>query len=138
MSKCLHKVFKVIVNVISQLLPILGESGSEVFFLVLDPRNFTEVTRLSEDINKPWVKENLKDIKSIINYQTFLVQYPDRGEPVTTCMYVYKAKIQCDRSLEKLKLIVVVIGDLQHGTIWRHLVTNILHEEFESLLCRCS
>ena len=30
MSKCLHKVFKAVVNEIFQDLPILGESGSEV------------------------------------------------------------------------------------------------------------
>ena len=31
---------------------------------------------------------------------------------MTTCMDVYKAKIKSDGSLEKLKYIIVVIGDL--------------------------
>ena len=33
---------------------------------------------------------------------------------MTPCMDVYKAKIQSDGSLDKLKLIIVVIGDLQN------------------------
>ena len=33
---------------------------------------------------------------------------PDKGQPLTPCMYVYKTKIQSDASLEKLKLRIVV------------------------------
>ena len=53
MGKGLHKVFKAIVNEISQDLPILDESGSEVSYLIPEPRNFSEVTILSDDIKKP-------------------------------------------------------------------------------------
>ena len=37
----------------------------------------------------------------------------EKGDPVTPCMYVYKSKIQYDGSRDKLKLIIVVRGDLQ-------------------------
>ena len=41
---------------------------------------------------------------------------------MTPCMDVYKAKIQSEGSLEKLKLKILVIGDLQNkdliGDIW--------------------
>ena len=47
MDKLLHKVFKAVVNDISQDLPILGESGLEVSSFISEPRNFAEVTRLS-------------------------------------------------------------------------------------------
>ena len=40
------------------------------------------------------------------------MEYQNKGEPVTPCMDVYKAKIQSDGSLEKLKLIIVVTGYL--------------------------
>ena len=50
------------------------------------------MTRLSEDIKKPRLKANLKEIKNLINNQTFLVQEPDSGKPVTPCMDVYKVK----------------------------------------------
>ena len=57
MGKDLHKVFKAFVNDILQTLPILGESGSEVSYFITYPRNFAEVTRISENINKPWIKD---------------------------------------------------------------------------------
>ena len=67
-------------------------------------------------------KLNLKEIKNLIKNQTFLVQEPDRGEPVTPCMDVYKDKIKSDGSLDKLKLGNFVRGDLQNkelvGDTW--------------------
>ena len=71
MGKGLHKVFKAIVNDISQALPSLGEYGSEVSYLIPEPRNFAEVAILSEDIKKPFLKANLKEINNLINNQTF-------------------------------------------------------------------
>ena len=113
MSTGLNKVFKTVVKEISQYLPPLGESGSEVSHLIPEPRNFAEVTKLSEDINKPWIKKNIKDIKNLINNQTLLVEYSEKSEPVTPCMDVYKKKFQSDGNLDKLKLQNVVRGDLQ-------------------------
>ena len=61
-------------------------------------------------------------MKNIINNQTFLIEDQNEGAPVTTCMDVYKAKIQSDGSLDKLKLRIVVRGDLQNeelvGDTW--------------------
>ena len=62
MGKCLQNIFKAVVNDILQVLPILGESGSEVSYFIPKSRKISEVIRLSEDINKPWIKENLKEI----------------------------------------------------------------------------
>ena len=59
MGKGIHKVFIAVVNEILQVLPILGESGSEVYYFILEPRNFAEVTRLSDYIKKYWLKANL-------------------------------------------------------------------------------
>ena len=81
----------------------LGESGSEVSLFIPEPRNFDEVTKLSENIKKPWLKSTLKDINNLINNQTFLIEDQNEGEPVTPCMDVYKVKIQSDGSLDKLK-----------------------------------
>ena len=51
-----------------------------------------------------------------------MIEDPKYGEPVTSCMDVYKAKIQSDGSLDKLKLRIVVRGDLQNkemiGDTW--------------------
>ena len=54
------------------------------------------------------LKATLKFIKNLINNQFFLVDEPEKGYPVTPCMDVYNAKIQSDRILDKLKLIVTV------------------------------
>ena len=83
MGKCLHKLFKAVANEISKALPILGESGSEVSYFIPEPRNFAEVTIFSYDIKKYWLKANLKEIKNLINNQTFLVHNPEKGDPVT-------------------------------------------------------
>ena len=56
----------------------------------------------------------LKEMKNLINNQTFLIEDQNEGEPVTPCMDVYKAKIQSDGSLEKLKLRIVVRADFQN------------------------
>ena len=55
MGKGLHKVFKAVVKEIPQDL-LLGESGSEVSYFIPEPRNLVEVTILSDEINKPWLK----------------------------------------------------------------------------------
>ena len=89
------------------------DSGSEVSYFIPEYRNFSEVTKFSDDIKKPWLKATQNEIKNLINNHTFLVQDPEKDEPVTPCMDVYKAKIQSDGSLDKLKLRIVVRGDLQ-------------------------
>ena len=75
MGKGLNKVFSTIVKEILQELANFGGSGSEVSNFISEPRNFAEVTKLSENIRKPWLKANLKEIKNIINNKTFLIEY---------------------------------------------------------------
>ena len=68
----------------------------------------------SDSIKKPWLKATLKEINNLINNQNFLIEDIDKYEPVTPCMDVYKYKIQSDGSLDKLKLRIVVRGDMQN------------------------
>ena len=103
MVKGLHRVFSTIVSEILQELTNFGETDSEVSHFIPEPRNFAEVTKLSENIRKPWLKATFKEIKNIINNQTFMIEDPKDGEPVNPCMDVYKAKIQSYGSLDKLK-----------------------------------
>ena len=60
------------------------------------------------------MKATLKDIENIINNQTLLMYYKEKEEPVTPCMDVYKAKTKSHGSLDKLKLRIVVRGNLQN------------------------
>ena len=75
------------------------------------------MTRLSEDIKKPWLRATLKEIKNVIINQNVIVQDPDKGEPVTPCMDVYKSKIKPDGSIDKLKFRIVVKGDLHNNEL---------------------
>ena len=43
-----------------------------------------------------------------------MIEDPKNGEPVTSCMDGYKVKIQSDGSLDKLKLRIVVRGELKN------------------------
>ena len=65
-------------------------------------------TRLSADIRKLWHKENLKEIKNLINNQIFLMDEPEKGDPVTPCMDAYRSNIQYDISIDKYNLRIVV------------------------------
>ena len=73
-GKFLHKISSTLVKEISQELTALGESGSEVSHFIPEPRKFSEVKKLSENIKKPWLKSTLKEIKNLINNQTFLIE----------------------------------------------------------------
>ena len=92
MGKGLHKVFKTAVKEILQGLTPLGESGSEFSHFIPESRNFSEVTKLSDKIKNIWLKVTLEKIKNLINNLTFLIEDPDKGEPMTPCMDVYKSK----------------------------------------------
>ena len=74
MGKGLHKVFSTVVKEIFQELIALGESGSEFSHFIPEPRNFSEVTKLSENIKKPWIKATPEDINNPINNQNFLIE----------------------------------------------------------------
>ena len=83
MGKSLQKLFKTAVRYISQELLPLGESVSEVSHFIPEPRNFFEGTKLSDDIKESWLKETLKEIEILINNKTFLVEDPEKDDPVT-------------------------------------------------------
>ena len=122
MVKGLHKLFKTIVKQILQDFPPLGKSDSEVSHLIQEPRNFTEVITLSDDIKRPCLQATLKEIKKSINNQNILVEDSEKDEPMNPCMDVYKAKIQYNGSLDKIKLEILVIGYLKNkelvGDTW--------------------
>ena len=123
MGKGLHKVFKTVVKEFllhTREWERTARLGLE--HVIPEPRNFAEVTKLSDDIKKPWLKATIKGIDNLIDNQTFLVEYPKKDEHMTPCMDVYKSKIQYDRNLDKLKLRILVRGYLHNkelvGETW--------------------
>ena len=115
----------------------LGESGSEVYHFIREPRKFAEVTKLLENIKKPWLEVNLNEKNNLFNNQTFLIEDKNEGEPVTPCMDVHKAKIESDGSLDKLMLRIVVRGDLQNKEMVGDTWSPTASMNFEILLRRC-
>ena len=69
---------------------------------------------MSDNIKKPWIKAKLKETKNIIRNNNLLIEDQIECEPVNPCMDVYKAKIQSDVSINKLKLRIMVRGDLKN------------------------
>ena len=63
----------------------------------------------------------MKEIMNLINNQTFLIEDLEKDDPVTPCMDVYKANIQSDGSLDKLKLIIIVRRDLKNNDLFEIL-----------------
>ena len=55
-------------------------------------QEFSEVTILPSDVQKARLKANLKYIINLINDQTFLMDNPEKGYPVTPFINIYKAK----------------------------------------------
>ena len=94
MGRGLNKVFKTVVKDILHEMTPLGESGSEVFYFIPEPRNFAEVKKLLDNIKKAWLKTTLKEIKNLINNQTFIIEDPEKYETDTPCIDVYRANIQ--------------------------------------------
>ena len=68
------------------------------------------------------VDSNFERDKNLIKNQNFLTGDPEQGYPVTPCMDVYKAKIQSYESINKLRLRIIVRGDLKNkeliGDTW--------------------
>ena len=114
MSKGLHKVFKTVVKRFRKILLPLGEYVSEVYHFITEPLKIAEAKNMSDEIKKPWLKANLKEIKNLINNKNFIVEDEDKDEPVTQCMDVYISKTKSYWSLDKLKLVIAVREDLQN------------------------
>ena len=68
------------------------------------------------------VHNNLEKYQSFNQQSDFYNGQPRGGDPVTSYMDVYKANIQSDGSLEKLKWRILVRGDLKNkeniGDTW--------------------
>ena len=117
MRKVLHKIFRDVLNELNHLLPNLGESGSGLSHFIPGHSDFSEVVRLSAGVKKAWLKATLKQTKNVINNKTFIMDDLEKGYKMTPYMDIYKEKIQSDGSLDTIKLIIVVRGDLHNKVI---------------------
>ena len=75
MGKGLNKIFSTVVNEISQELTPLGESGSEISHFIPEPRNFAEVTKLSENTKEPWLRAILLEPNPIVEIKIYVILF---------------------------------------------------------------
>ena len=59
----------------------------------------------------------MEEIKNVIKNQMFINGIPEKGYTATQCMDIFKSNIQFDGSIDKLKLRILVRGDLQNKEI---------------------
>ena len=79
-----------------------------------EPMSVKQILRMPEPLKSKWLKSTATEIKVIMDNNTFNVDdTPLPGEQVIPTKPVYKAKLNADGSLNKLKTRIVVRGDLQ-------------------------
>ena len=64
---------------------------------------------------------NFRSDQKFNKNQIFIIDDPEKGYPVTPCMDVYKSKTQYGGSLDKIKLILVVRGDMKNKKMIRDI-----------------
>jgi hypothetical protein len=82
------------------------------------PKTLREILRMPDGPMKTsWLQSIHKEFKTLIDNNTFVLDMPRKGEPVTPIMETFKVKILSDGSLDKLKTHIVVRGDFQSKTL---------------------
>jgi hypothetical protein len=83
------------------------------------PSNLREIQRIKDPVlRKHWMKAHYKEVKVLIDSHTFILgDTPGPNEPVTPTMETNRVKLGSDGKLDKLKVRVVVRGDLQNKTL---------------------
>jgi len=82
------------------------------------PSSIRDILKMPDGIvRREWLKSVKKEIKTLVDCNTFLDDTMVPGEISTPVMDTYKVKIKSDGSLDKLKTRLVVRGDLQDRNI---------------------
>jgi hypothetical protein len=68
-------------------------------------------------VKQEWLKSVKKELKTLVDSNTFQEDMLQKGETSTPVMEIFKVKVKSDRSLDKLKTRLVVRGDLQDKNI---------------------
>jgi hypothetical protein len=68
-------------------------------------------------MKQEWLKSVRKEIKTLVDSNTFQEDTMHPGESSTPAMEIFKVKVKSNGSLDKLKTRLVVRGDLQDKNI---------------------
>jgi hypothetical protein len=110
----IHEVIDEIESVFSTIETAADIQDVPIDPYLPEPRNLADFNRLSPDIQKDWIKAIRKEIKQVIENETFKKGEKLReGDEVIPSMFAFKAKITSKGFLDKLKARCVARGDMQ-------------------------
>jgi len=82
------------------------------------PKTLREILKMHDGpVKTAWLQSVCKELKTLIDNNTFVLDTPNKGESVTPIMETFHVKILSDGTLDKLKTRIVVRGDLQSKTL---------------------
>jgi hypothetical protein len=82
------------------------------------PKSIRDVLKMTDEVvRQEWLKAIKKEIKMLVDSGTFVADTLKTGEISTPVMETFKDKVKSDGSLDKLKMRLVVQGDLQDKNI---------------------
>ncbi len=88
--------------------------GSDIHSWEPAPRTIRDILKMPEGpVKREWLKAVRKELKALVDSRTFINDTLNPGETSTPVMEIFKVKIQSDGTLDKLKMRMVVRGDLQ-------------------------
>jgi hypothetical protein len=78
------------------------------------PNSICDILKMPDGtVHQEWLKSVKKELKTLVDAKTFVVDNLQDGEISTPVMEIFKVKVKSDGSLDKLKTRLVVRGDLQ-------------------------
>ena len=89
-------------------------AGTEASRYYPPPSSIRQVLAMKdEELKQAWIKAYKKELKVLIDAGTFSIEKPLPEEAIVPTMETNKVKLRSDGSLDKLKVRIVVRGDLQ-------------------------
>jgi hypothetical protein len=92
--------------------PASGQPGSDPSPFLPEPRGLYEVIKMPPRYKTPWLKAFNDELNGLYKLQVWKLGKPKAEDKVIPVMDVYKAKIDINGMIDKLKVRIVFRGDL--------------------------
>jgi hypothetical protein len=95
-----------------------GDPGTDPLPFLPEPQRIPEILKMPSHIREPWLNSFKKEFQGLIKRKTVKREEPNDDDIVGHVMEVYKAKLDKNGNIDKLKCRIVYRGDLhQHDDI---------------------
>jgi len=92
--------------------PMSGQPGSDPAPFLPEPRGLYEVIKMPHCYKQPWLKAFNSELNGLHKLNVWKIEDPRPHDKIVPVMDVYKAKINIDGMIDKLKVRIVFRGDL--------------------------